>query len=122
MSLEISVRRLENVAVVDLSGRITLGEASGRLRDTIKDLVTNNSKSILLNLAGVTYMDSSGLGELVGAFATVSNRGGKLKLLGLQPRLYELMHITKLYSVFEIFTNEAEAIRSFRTGEAVAKG
>jgi anti-sigma B factor antagonist len=122
MSLEISVRRLENVSVVDLSGRITLGEASGRLRDTIKDLVTNNSKSILLNLAGVTYMDSSGLGELVGAFATVSNRGGKLKLLGLQPRLYELMHITKLYSVFEIFTDEAEALRSFRTGEAVAKG
>ena len=122
MSLDISVRRIEHVAVVDLSGRITLGEASGRLRDTIKDLVTNNGKDILLNLAGVTYMDSSGLGELVGAFATVSNRGGKLKLLGLQPRLHELMHITKLYSVFEIFTDEATAIRSFRTGEAVAEG
>jgi anti-sigma B factor antagonist len=122
MSLDISVRRLENVAVVDLSGRITLGEASGRLRDTIKDLVTNNSKSILLNLSGVTYMDSSGLGELVGAFATVSNRGGKLKLLGLQPRLYELMHITKLYSVFEIFTDEAAAVKSFGTGGAAAKG
>ena len=122
MSLDISVRRIDNVAVVDLSGRITLGEASGRLRDTIKDLVTNGSNDILLNLAGVTYMDSSGLGELVGAFATVSNRGGKLKLLGLQPRLYELMHITKLYSVFEIFTDEAQAIHSFRAGEAVAKG
>ncbi len=121
MSLEISVRRVENVAVVDLSGRITLGEASGRLRDTIKDLITNNGKEILLNLAGVTYMDSSGLGELVGAFATVSNRGGKLKLLGLQPRLYELMHITKLYSVFEIFTDEAPAVRSFQPGGAVAQ-
>ncbi|HXN48364.1 MAG TPA: STAS domain-containing protein [Bryobacteraceae bacterium] len=122
MSLDISVRRLDNVAVVDLSGRITLGEASGRLRDTIKDLVTNGSKDILLNLAGVTYMDSSGLGELVGAFATVSNRGGKLKLQGLQPRLYELMHITKLYSVFEIFTDEAAAVKSFGTGGAAAKG
>jgi anti-sigma B factor antagonist len=122
MSLEISVRRLDNVAVVDLNGRVTLGEASGRLRDTIKDLITNNGKDILLNLAGVSYMDSSGLGELVGAFATVSNRGGKLKLLGLQPRLHELMHITKLYTVFEIFTDEAQAVRSFHTGGAVAKG
>ena len=122
MSLDISVRRIDNIAVVDLSGRITLGEASGRLRDTIKDLVTNGSKDILLNLAGVTYMDSSGLGELVGAFATVSNRGGKLKLHGLQPRLYELMHITKLYSVFEIFTDEPTAVGSFRSGGAAAKG
>jgi anti-sigma B factor antagonist len=122
MSLEISVRRVENVAVVDLSGRITLGEASGRLRDTIKDLVTKDSRDILLNLTGVTYMDSSGLGELVGAFATVSNRGGKLKLLGLQPRVHDLMHITKLYSVFEIFPAEAEAIRSFRGGDAAAQG
>jgi anti-sigma B factor antagonist len=118
MSLDISIRRVENVAVVDLSGRITLGEASGRLRDAIKDLVTNNTKDILLNLAAVSYMDSSGLGELVGAFATVSNRGGRLKLLGLQPRVHELMHITKLYSVFEIFPDEAAAIRSFRSGQA----
>ncbi len=118
MSLEISVRRVENVAVVDLQGRITLGEASGRLRDTIKDLVTNNGKDILLNLTDVSYIDSSGLGELVGAFATVSNRGGRLRLLGLQPRVHELMHITKLYSVFEIFDTEAAAVRSFRTGEA----
>jgi anti-sigma B factor antagonist len=122
MSLEISVRKVENVAVVDLSGRITLGEASGRLRDAIKELVTNNSKDILLNLANVTYIDSSGLGELVGAFATVSNRHGRLKLLGLQPRVHELMHITKLYSVFEIFQDEAAAIRSFRAGEAASRG
>jgi len=121
MSLEIAIRRVENVAVVDLSGRITLGEAAGRLRDTIKDLVANGSKDILLNLAGVTYMDSSGLGELVGAFATVSNRGGKLKLAGLQPRVHELMHLTKLYSVFETFTDEPQAVRSFQAGGAAAR-
>jgi len=118
MSLEIAVRKQDNVAVVDLSGRITLGEASGRLRDTIKGLVTDNTKDILLNLEGVTYMDSSGLGELVGAFATVSNRGGRLKLFGLQPRVHELMNITKLYSVFEIFPDEAQAMQSFRTATA----
>ena len=122
MSLDIAIRRVENVAVIDLSGRITLGEASGRLRDAIKDLVANDSKDILLNLAEVSYMDSSGLGELVGAFATVSNRGGKLKLLGLQPRVFELMHITKLYSVFEIFPDEEPAIRSFRSSESARQG
>jgi anti-sigma B factor antagonist len=121
MSLEIAVRKVGKVAVVDLSGRITLGEASGRLRDAIKDLVTNNGKDILLNLASVTYIDSSGLGELVGAFATVSNRGGRLKLLGLQPRVHELMHITKLYTVFEIFADEEPAFRSFRGGEAAGQ-
>jgi anti-sigma B factor antagonist len=120
MDLEISVRQVEEVAIVDLFGRVTLGEASGNLRDTIKDLVSKNAKNILLNLTDVTYMDSSGLGELVGAFATVSNRGGRLKLLGLQPRVHELMHITKLYSVFEIFTDEKAAIRSFRAHGAMA--
>jgi anti-sigma B factor antagonist len=114
MSLKISVRHVDSVAVIDLSGRITLGEAAGSLRDRIKELVTGQSKDILLNLADVTYIDSSGLGELVGAFATVNNRSGRLKLLGLQPRVHELMHLTKLYSVFEIFTDEATAIRSFQ--------
>jgi anti-sigma B factor antagonist len=120
MSLEISIRRVESVAVVDLKGRVTLGEASGSLRDAIKELVGKDSKDILLNLSDVTYIDSSGLGELVGAFATVSNRHGRLKLLGLQPRVHELMHITKLYTVFETFTDEATAVRSFRAHGATA--
>jgi anti-sigma B factor antagonist len=114
MSLRLSIRHVENVAVIDLSGRVTLGEASGSLRDTIKDLVSKDSKNILLNLVGVSYIDSSGLGEMVGAFATVSNRGGRLKLLGLQPRVHDLMQITKLYSVFDVFTDEAAAIRSYQ--------
>jgi anti-sigma B factor antagonist len=113
MSLKISVRPVEDVAVVDLSGRVTLGEAAGSLRDTIKDLVGKGSKDILLNLTDVTYIDSSGLGELVGAFATVSNRQGHLKLLGLQPRVHDLVHITKLYTVFDIFESEAAAVQSF---------
>ncbi|HVX65902.1 MAG TPA: STAS domain-containing protein [Bryobacteraceae bacterium] len=114
MSLKLSIRHVENVAVVDLAGRVTLGEAAGTLRDTIKDLVNKDSRNILLNLSGVGYIDSSGLGEIVGAFATVSNRGGRLKLMGLQPRVHDLMQITKLYSVFEVFTDEAAAIRSYQ--------
>ena len=114
MSIKISIRNVENVAVIDLTGRVTLGEASGSLRDTIKDLISKGDKNILLNLAGVTYIDSSGLGEIVGAFATVGNSGGRLKLLGLQQRVHDLMQLTKLYSVFEIFTDEPEAIQSFR--------
>ncbi len=119
MSLKISIRHVENVAVVDLAGRVTLGEAAGTLRDTIKDLVSKDSRNILINLAEVGYIDSSGLGEIVGAFATVSNRGGRLKLLNLQQRVHDLMQITKLYSVFETFTDETEAVRSFRTRAAV---
>jgi anti-sigma B factor antagonist len=120
MSLKISVSTVEDVAVLDLSGRVTLGEASGSLRDAIKGLVGKGSKDILLNLTEVTYIDSSGLGELVGAFATVSNRQGRLRLAGLQPRVHDLMHITKLYTVFDIFTDETEAIRSFRAHGASA--
>jgi anti-sigma B factor antagonist len=120
MSLKISTRQVGDVAVLDLSGRITLGEAAGALRDTIKDLVSKDRKNILLNLAGVSYIDSSGLGELVGGFATVNNRGGTLKLLNLQQRVHELMQITKLYSVFETFTDEAGAVQSFQHRAASA--
>jgi anti-sigma B factor antagonist len=119
MSLNISIRDLGTVCILDLSGRITLGEAAGMLRDTIKDLLAKDCKNLLLNLADVSYIDSSGLGELVGAFATVSNRGGRLKLLNMQKRVNELMQITKLYSVFESFTDESAAVRSF-TAKAAA--
>lgn len=118
MSLKIAVREAEHVAVIDLDGRITLGEAAGSLREAIKDLLAKDHKDILLNLGQVSYIDSSGLGELVGAFATVNNRGGRLKLLNLQKRVNELMQITKLISVFEILTDEATAVRSFQTRAA----
>jgi anti-sigma B factor antagonist len=102
-----------DVSVVDVSGRITLGEGSSALRDLMRDLVTKNQKKILLNLGDVSYIDSSGIGELVSGFTTVANGGGRLKLLNLTKRVKDLLQITKLYTVFEVFEDEAGAIRSF---------
>ena len=113
MSLKINVRESGNVVILDLIGRITIGEESASLRDTIKEHLDNGQKNILLNLAEVSYIDSTGLGQFVGSFATVTSRGGQLKLLNLQKRLQELMQITKLITVFESFTNESAAVRSF---------
>jgi anti-sigma B factor antagonist len=113
MSLKFEIRQVGDVAIVDLNGRLTLGEAAGTLRDTIKELIGEDRKNIVLNLAGVSYIDSSGLGEMVGAFATVSNRGGKLKLLNLQKRVHELMQVTKLMTIFEAYEDEGQAVRSF---------
>lgn len=104
--------------MIDLSGRITLGEAAGELRETLKDLLAKGQQNILLNLNDVSYIDSSGLGELVGGFASVSNRKGVLKLLNLRERVLELMQITKLLSVFESFTDETQAVRSFESRAA----
>lgn len=113
MSLTINVRETGNVVILDLNGRITLGESAASLRDTIREMLDTGQKNILLNLAEVSYIDSSGLGQLVGSFATVSNRGGQLKLLNLQKKLQELMQITKLMTVFDTYTNEGSALRSF---------
>jgi anti-sigma B factor antagonist len=101
------------VSVVDAAGRITLGEGSSALRETIRELVNKGQKKILLNLADVSYIDSSGIGELVSAFTTVTNQGGQLKLLGLTKRVKDLLQITKLYTVFDVHEDEAHAIRSF---------
>ncbi len=113
MSVKASVRHIGNVAVVDLSGRFTLGEGSGLVRNTIKGLVQEGRRRILLNLADVSYIDSAALGELVGAFATVTNAGGTIKLLNAQGRVSEILTVTKLYTVFESFTDETAALRSF---------
>jgi anti-sigma B factor antagonist len=102
-----------NVSVIDVAGRITLGEGSAALRETLRDMVAKNQNKILLNLADVTYIDSSGIGELVSAFTTVTNTGGQLKLLHLNKRVKDLLQITKLYTVFEVKEDEADAIRSF---------
>jgi anti-sigma B factor antagonist len=98
---------------MDVAGRITLGEGSSAMRDSIRDLVSKNQKKILLNLGEVSYIDSSGIGELVSGFTTVTNSGGQLKLLGLNKRVKDLLQITKLYTVFDVHEDEAEAIRSF---------
>jgi anti-sigma B factor antagonist len=113
MSLKINVRESGDVLILDLNGRITLGEEAASLRDTLREQIDGGRKNILLNLAEVSYIDSSGLGQLVGSFATVSNRGGQLKLLNLQKKLHELMQVTKLITVFEVYTTEPAALRSF---------
>ena len=114
MTMKASTRQMDGVTVVDLSGRITLGEGSVVLRDTIRDLVGKGNKKILLNLGDVTYIDSSGIGELVSAFTTVRNQGGELKLLNLTKKVHDLLQITKLYTVFDVKDDEAAAISSFK--------
>src|SRR3954454_15690792 len=118
MSLKAVERAIGNVSIVDLAGRLTLGEGSGLVRNTIKDLVTSGRKNILLNLKDVTYIDSAGLGELVGAYASVTNSGGNIKLLHPQAKVHDLLQITKLYTVFAAFDNEAEGLRSFTASAA----
>jgi anti-sigma B factor antagonist len=113
MSCNAAVRHAGNVAIIDLSGRITLGEGCALVRSTVKDLVQEGQTNLLLNLADVTYMDSAGLGELVGSYASITNRGGKIKLLNPQGKVAEVLNVTKLYTVFETFTDESAALRSF---------
>ena len=113
MSMKASTRQVDGVTIVDLSGRITLGEGSVVLRDTVKDLLGKGQKKILLNLGDVSYIDSSGIGELVSAFTSVRNQGGELKLLHLTKRVQDLLQITKLYTVFDVKDDEASAIAAF---------
>jgi anti-sigma B factor antagonist len=113
VSMKASTRQVDGVTIVDLSGRITLGEGSVILRDTIKDLLGKGQKKILLNLGDVSYIDSSGIGELVSAFTSVRNQGGELKLLHLTKKVHDLLQITKLYTVFDVKDDEAAAIGAF---------
>ena len=113
MSVKLSTRQVGDVSVVDVAGRITLGEGSSALRDLLKDMVGKGQKKILLNLGEVSYIDSSGIGELVSAFTSIANQGGQLKLLNLAKRVKDLLQITKLYTVFDVHDDEAGAIRSF---------
>jgi anti-sigma B factor antagonist len=112
--MKASSRQVNGVAVVDMSGRITLGEGSVVLKDTVRDLLGKGEKKILLNLGDVTYIDSSGIGELVSAFTSVRNQQGQLKLLKLTKKVHDLLQITKLYTVFEIYDDEAAGIASFK--------
>jgi len=113
VSVKLITRQVGDVTVIDVAGRITLGEGSSVLRDALRDLVSKNQKKILLNLGEVSYIDSSGIGELVSGFTTVTNGGGALKLLNLNKRVKDLLQITKLYTVFDVHEDEASAIRSF---------
>ena len=113
MSMKFKTRQVDGVTVLDLSGKITLGEGSVTLRDAVRDVLAKGQNKILLNLADVTYIDSSGIGELVSAFTAVKNSGGELKLLQLTKKVKDLLQITKLYTVFDVKDDEAAAIASF---------
>ena len=114
MSMKTSTRQVDGVTIVDCSGRITLGEGSVILRDAVRDLLAKGQKKLLLNLGEVTYIDSSGIGELVSAFTTVRNQGGELKLLNLTKKVHDLLQITKLYTVFDVKEEETSAIKAFK--------
>ena len=111
--MKIANHQVDGITVLDLSGRITLGEGSVQLREAIRDLVARSHKNIVLNLGDVSYMDSSGVGELVTAYTTVKNQGGELKLVNLTKKIEDLMTITKLVTVFDIHPDEASAIAAF---------
>ena len=114
MSVKLTSRQVGDVTVVDAAGRITLGEGASSFRDTIRDLAASGHKKLLLNLAEISYIDSSGIGELVSAFTSVANQGGTVKLLNLTKRVQDLLQITKLYTVFEVHNDEAKAVQSFQ--------
>ena len=114
MTFKATARETSGATVVDLSGRITLGEGSAMLRELVRDLLDKGQKKIILNLGDVSYIDSSGIGELVSGYTTVKNQGGELKLLHLTKKVHDLLQITKLYTVFDVHSDERTALRSFR--------
>ena len=120
MDIRTTTREAGSVTIVDVSGRIVLGEESAALRALIIDLLSRGHKQILLNLANVNYIDSSGLGNLVGAFSSVRKQGGELKLLNLTNKIQDVMQITRLYTVFDIKDDEAGAIKSFDQSTAAS--
>ena len=117
--MQIDERAVGDVVVLDLKGKVTLGEGDELLKDKVNSLVNQGKKKIVLNLEGVPYIDSAGLGEIVRTYKTVSRQGGSLKLLGLTKRITDLLSITKLLTVFETFDSESDAVRSFSASAKV---
>ncbi|HEY3457166.1 MAG TPA: STAS domain-containing protein [Bryobacteraceae bacterium] len=113
MSVTINVRETANAVILEVTGRITLGAPGPALQDGVRELLNSGHKNIIVDLGGVTFLDSSGLGQLVGSYATAVSHGSEIKLLNLNKRVYDLMQITKLYTVFAIYTDEATAVKSF---------
>ena len=121
MSIDFSTRQSDGITIVDIKGRITLGEGSVTLRDTVHDLLSKGQKRILLNLGDVNYIDSSGIGELVSAFTAAKKQDGEVRLLNLTKKVHDLLQITKLYTVFDVKDNEALAIQSFSAPRGVSE-
>lgn len=111
--MKASSRNVDGVEVIKLEGKITIGSGDTQLREVISNALNSGQNKILLDMSGVTTIDSSGIGELVGSYTTVTNRGGKLKLLHLPAKLNELLHVTQLITVFEVYENEADALGSY---------
>jgi anti-sigma B factor antagonist len=111
--MNISTREVSHVTIVDIHGRITLGDETGKLRDTVRQLIAEGKQKIILNLAQVDYIDSSGVGELVSSYTAVRNAGGELKLLALAKKVQDVLYVTKLYTVFDIKEDEFNAVKSF---------
>ena len=111
--MKISTRKVEDVTLVDISGHIVLGPETGLLRSAVHDLLRRGDKKIILNLAEVSYIDSSGLGELIASYTTVRNQGGQLKLLNLTKKVQDLLLVTKLYTIFDVKESEYLAVKSF---------
>ena len=112
--MNIEVRTIGDVRVLDWKGKITLGEETMAVRNKVRDIVNSGGKKLIFNLGDVPYIDSSGVGELVSTFTTVTNAGGQLKLLNLTKKIHELLAITKLLTVFEVYDNEKAALSSFK--------
>jgi anti-sigma B factor antagonist len=113
VSLDVTTREVSHVTILDVSGRITLGDETELLRNTIRNLIAEDKKKIVLNLAQVDFIDSSGVGELVSSFTAVRNAGGDLKLLNLSKKVHDILNVTKLYTVFDIKDDEFTAVKSF---------
>jgi anti-sigma B factor antagonist len=111
--MKIETRTVGDIRILDFSGKITLGEGTMAVRNTVRDILKSDGKKIILNLADVNYIDSSGIGELVSTYTTVTNNGGQLKLLNLTKKITELLAITKLLTVFQVFDDEKAALASF---------
>jgi anti-sigma B factor antagonist len=121
VSIDFSTRQSDGITIVDLKGRITLGEGSVTLRDTVRDLLSKGQKRILLNLGEVNYIDSSGIGELVSAFTAAKKRNGEVKLLNLPKRVHDLLQITKLCTVFDVKDDEALAVESLSAPSGISE-
>ena len=113
MSLKLSTREVKDIIIIDLSGRLTMGEPCAAIRDEIRDEIGQGNRKVVFNLGDVSYIDSAGLGELTAAYTSVKNRDGQLKLLNLTKRVHDLMQITKLYTVFDVYDDEKKVIASF---------
>jgi anti-sigma B factor antagonist len=113
MTIQVSTRLVEGIAIIDVSGQLRLGEGTGKLRDVVQELVRGGYLKILLNLAGVIHIDSSGIGELMSNYTSLRNQGGELKLMNLHKNVRNLLQITRLFTVFDVHDNQASALKAF---------